>query len=285
MLRDKPSFTALVVASARAIAQVDPVAQALVPRPLGAALRRAGQPTGALGRVARAATLGLADHLELRTRALDEVTEQGAAHGARQLVILGAGLDARAWRMAALADSVVFEIDHPSTQAYKRERARAAALRLRARELRFVDVDFERDRLDERLAAAGHDASERTTWLWEGVTPYLTPAAVAATLDVVAARSAPGSLLAMTYAEPSLGGVPAPLRPLVRPAFVALGEPLLGLMHRAEASALVTSRSFVVERDESASDLASRLGRRALGPVARRTAAERVLVARKRSMP
>lgn len=279
MLHDRPSLTALVVAGARAIARVDPVAQALVPRPLGAVLRQLGQPGGALTHVARAATLGLADHLELRTRALDEATARAAADGSRQLVILGAGLDARAWRMAALAESVVFEVDHPSTQAYKR--ARAASLSLRAHELCFVGVDFERDRLDERLIEAGHDTSEPTTWLWEGVTPYLTPAAIDATLDVIAARSAPGSLLAMTYADAALGAVPAPLRALVRPAFVALGEPLLGLMPPTEASERVTSRGFAIEHDESSAELALRFAL-PLSVAARAVAAERVLVARKR---
>jgi methyltransferase (TIGR00027 family) len=279
MLHDRPSLTALAVAGARAIARVDPVAQALVPPALGAVLRWVGQPTGALGRVARAATLGLADHLELRTRALDEITAQAAAEGSRQLVILGAGLDARAWRMTALAESTVFEVDHPSTQAYKR--ARAASLSLRARALRFVGVDFERDRLDERLAAAGHKTSELTTWLWEGVTPYLTPAAIDATLDVIAARSAPGSLLAMTYNDAALGAVPAPLRALVRPAFVALGEPLLGLMRRAEATERVSSRGFTVEHDEGSAELALRFGL-PLSVAARAVATERVLAARKK---
>jgi methyltransferase (TIGR00027 family) len=278
MLHDRPSLTALAVASARAIARVDPVAQALVPHRLGAALRWVDQRGDTLRRLAREATLGFADHLELRTLALDEVTEQAASEGSRQLVLLGAGLDARAWRMAALADAVVFEVDHPSTQAYKR--ARAAPLHLDARELRFVGVDFERDRLDERLAEAGHDASARTTWLWEGVTPYLTPAAIAATLDVVAARSAPGSSLAMTYA--GLGSVPSPLRALARPALLALGEPLLGLMTPAEAGELVASRGFAIERDEGASDLAARFGTPPLSRIAHAAAAERVVVARKR---
>lgn len=278
MLHDKPSATALVVAAARALAGVDPVAQALVPSPLGAALRWVGAAGATASRIARLATLGLADHLELRTLALDDVAERAVDEGSRQLVLLGAGLDARAWRMAALADAVVFEVDHPSTQAYKR--ARTGSLRVDAGELRFVGVDFERDRLDERLVEAGHDASARTTWLWEGVTPYLTPAAIDATLDVVAARSAAGSVLAMTYA--GLGRVPSPFRALARPAFLALGEPLLGLMTPAEAGGLVASRGFVVERDEGAVDLAARFGMAPLRPVVRATAVERVLAARRR---
>lgn len=59
-----------------------------------------------------------------------------------------------------------------------------------AREVVFVGVDFEKDDLDERLSNAGHDTSRATTWIWEGVTPYLTPLAIDATLAVAARRSA-----------------------------------------------------------------------------------------------
>ena len=66
---------------------------------------------------------------------------------ARQVVILGAGLDGRAWRMPELRAAVVFEVDHPDTQREKV--ARAAALVRVAREVRYVPVDFTRDRLDD----------------------------------------------------------------------------------------------------------------------------------------
>ena len=94
--------------------------------------------------------------------------------GAPQVVILGAGLDGRAWRMPELRDVTVFEVDHPDSQREKA--ARAAALLRVAREVRFVPVDFTRDRLDEPLAAAGHDPARPTTWIWEGVVMYLTTA-------------------------------------------------------------------------------------------------------------
>ena len=164
--------------------------------------------------------------IALRTRALDD--EWYAAHerGARQLVILGAGLDGRAFRLEELADVAVFEVDHPSTQALKRERAKA--LHARAREHRYVPVDFESDSLSEALRSAGHRASVITFWLWEGVTTYLTAAAQQSTLDAVAALSAPGSRIAMTYVEPGgRSGTPGMMR--------LFGEPHIGLMTSATA--------------------------------------------------
>ncbi len=257
------SLTATIVACARAAADVDPIAERLVPRPLGRAMRRLRG-----SRIVRMASLGLVTHLEHRTLRIDEVVEHERP---TQLVVLGAGLDARAWRMEALAGAAVFEVDHPATQATKRARIGDAGPR--AREVRFVGVDFERDDLGERLGASGHDARALTTWIWEGVTPYLTLEAIGATLDVVAARSAAGSVLVMTYVTHELGGVPPALRVAVGPAFRILGEPLRGLLAPEEAAALVEARGMVVEDDE---DVAERAARRPAWAIA-----ERVLVARR----
>ena len=90
-----------------------------------------------------------------------------------QLVILGAGFDTRAWRLDALEDATVFEVDHPSTQALKRKRA--AGIPAKAGQVRFVATDFQEDDMAASLRAAGYDASRPAFWLWEGVTMYLRP--------------------------------------------------------------------------------------------------------------
>jgi len=256
----------MIVAGARAVAGVDACAEHLVPRPFGPAF-------GALrgSRVARLLSLGLVDHLELRTRAIDDVVANVAAP---QLVVLGAGLDARAYRMSVLAEATVFEVDHPSTQAFKR--TRAGKLTRAAHEVRFVGVDFERDDLGERLGASEHDPTKPTTWIWEGVTPYLTEEAIDATLAVVEARSAAGSALVMTYGTPDLESVPRALQPLVLPGFRLLGEDLRGLVTRERAHALVRAHGFDVTADEGIAELARRYGLRE----PRLVIPERVLVAR-----
>jgi len=260
-----PSFTAMVVASARAVADVDAYAESLVPRPLGPALAALRG-----SRVARLLSFGLVDHLELRTRAIDDVIAQVAAP---QLVVLGAGLDSRAYRMSALANAIVFEVDHPATQAFKR--ARASSLTRAAREIRFVGVDFERDDLGERLGASGHDPAKPTSWVWEGVTPYLTEEAVDATLGVIAQRSARRSTLVMTYVTPELATIPRALRPFVQPGFRFLGEDLRGLVTRERAAALVRGNGFELATDEGTAELARRYSLREPHLVI----AERVLVA------
>ena len=131
MREGRPSTTAAAVALARGVATIAPPAPGLAQDPMAevlltglpAALLRALQrapPLPGLGATLSAVSLGLVDHIALRTQAIDLALLAGLAAGARQLVILGAGLDARAYRIDALDDVVAFEVDHPATQAYKR---------------------------------------------------------------------------------------------------------------------------------------------------------------------
>lgn len=178
--------------------------------------------------------------MAVRTLFVDDAARE-AAHP--QVVILGAGLDGRAWRMKELRDAVVFEVDHPDTQSYKR--ARIGALPPAAREVKFVSVDFTRDDLGQRLAEAGHDPAKPTTWIWEGVVMYLTPAQVEATLAIVAKRSARGSRLVIVYHAPgrltlSVVGL------IVR----RLGEPLRSSFREGEMRSLLAKHGFHVVRDE-----------------------------------
>jgi len=270
-----PSFTALAVACARGVDDVDPVAASLMPFPLGGlvrAARRAQRGRSALGFVLRRS--GLAAHLPLRTLAIDAVVAQAITRGARQLVILGAGLDARAFRMPELCEALVFEVDHPATQRYKADRIAARAPS--CRELRFVAVDFAKDDLVARLQGAGLDPDVPSVFVWEGVTMYLPSPAIDGTLSAIATLTRAPATLAMTYATPRLAGAAGPLRPLVRAAFGVLGEPLHGLMPRDEAHARVRAAGLTVVGDTGPSDWAREADR----PVPWVRIAERLLVAR-----
>ena len=104
--------------------------------------------------------------------------------GVRQVVILGAGYDTRAARLP-YSGVRYFEVDHPDTQAAKRERlARVSGYPVGA--ATYAPCDFEREDPVERLIAAGLSPHEPTLVLWEGVVPYLTEAAVRATATSLA---------------------------------------------------------------------------------------------------
>lgn len=114
-----------------------------------------------------------------------------------QYVILGAGLDSFGWRRPDLLGSLrVFEVDHPATQAWKRERAET--LGLPGDDVVLVPVDFESQRFQDGLDAAGFDPSAPTLFSWLGVAPYLTVEAIKATLRSVAG-CAPGSEIVFDY--------------------------------------------------------------------------------------
>jgi methyltransferase (TIGR00027 family) len=132
-----------------------------------------------------------------RTRFIDDAIASYLAEGGRQVVILGAGFDARAYRLPSLRDVTVFEVDQPDTQASKR-RALGKSLAVLPARVRFVATDFNQHGLESAMVAAGYRESVRTCFLWEGVTNYLTEDAVDATLRWCA-RAAPGSRLLFTY--------------------------------------------------------------------------------------
>ncbi|MFE9957263.1 class I SAM-dependent methyltransferase [Micromonospora sp. NPDC005299] len=192
-----------------------------------------------------------------RTIAIDDAIR---AHPSPQLVILGAGLDGRAWRMPELAEVTVFEADRPATQQDKRDRAGD----LPGTPPRFVPVDFGRDRLAETLAAHGHRADLATTWIWEGVVPYLTRGEVVATVAELAACSAPGSRLVVNFQRPAtsatLGRVVARLLTAsTGRSSVWANEPWRSTWTPAAMAAVLTRHGYRVTRDENLLDTARTL--------------------------
>jgi methyltransferase (TIGR00027 family) len=163
-------------------------------------VRAEAVPTGVTARVGYETVAATAEVVVPRTVAIDEAVRAWASP---QVGILGAGLDGRAWRLTELATATVYEVDHPASQQDKRDRT--AEVTAVAGTLRWVPVDLSRDRLDDALDAAGHDTGTPTTWVWEGVVPYLTAAEVERTVEALARRSAPGSGLVVNYQAPGLG--------------------------------------------------------------------------------
>jgi methyltransferase (TIGR00027 family) len=254
MKEGRPSRTAEWVAFLRGLATLeahpiapDPVAARLVGRPFRDVLALLdGRPraAAAIHKVADKLSAGRGRHMALRTRAIDDEVQAAIKAGARQLVLLGAGLDARAYRLDALAESVVFEIDHPATQAYKR--AQIAGLHPKARDLRHVEVNFEKDDWFQKLTAAGFDPKTKAIFVWEGVTMYLTREAIDATLESVR-RAAPGSRLAMTYKTPKTS--PDAANRIMPHLVKAAGEPFRTSLGPDDARRLLEAHGFRMLED------------------------------------
>src|SRR5271155_2688796 len=119
-----------------------------------------------------------------RSRYAEDELACAVAHGVRQYVALGAGLDTFAYRNPH-PGLQVFEVDHPATQAWKREQLQAAGIAIPA-SLTFVPLDFERQTLAEGLGECGFDSSAAAFLSWLGVTPYLTRDAFLITASFIA---------------------------------------------------------------------------------------------------
>jgi methyltransferase (TIGR00027 family) len=146
-----------------------------------------------LGAIVDAVQPGVRPTVVARTRLIDEHMRKALFEGIAQVVILGAGFDTRAWRIAGATR--IFEVDHPNTSAAKQHHLRDAKS---LAPVRYVKVDFNRDNLGKMLAVAGYDPTRPTFFLWEGVTNYLTEAAVRQTFSFIG-KGAPNSRIAFTY--------------------------------------------------------------------------------------
>jgi methyltransferase (TIGR00027 family) len=195
-----------------------------------------------------------------RARYLEDLVVEQVLHGVGQYVILGAGLETFAQRRPDFASRLlVFEVDQPSPQAWKRQRLIELGFAI-PKWLRFVPVDFEAgDDWWQRLAAAGFDPGRRAVVASTGVSMYLTRDAIAATLRQVAAL-APGSTLAMSFLLPLELADPE-VRPGLERAVKgarASGTPFLSFFTPPEMLALAREAGFQKVHHVAAATLAQR---------------------------
>ena len=176
-----------------------------------------------------------------------------------QCVLLGAGLDSLAWRRPDLLDTVtLFEIDHPASQAWKRERVAELGLPLAGRHV-FAPVDFETESLRTGLDAAAFDWTAPTLFSWMGVTMYLTTDAIETTLRTIAG-CAPGSEVAFSYRahDSVIDDDSRAILQILEPLAAQLGEPLQPGLSAEELERLVTACGLQVLDHPSASDVVRR---------------------------
>jgi methyltransferase (TIGR00027 family) len=225
-----PSRTALRVALRRAAHQVYDIPPLVFPDPLAVRILGGdrGEHAEALRKTAtkleKPFSVALRAFLVARSRYAEDNLAQAVQSGVTQYVLLGAGLDTFAYRNP-YPRLRVFEVDHPATQAWKRELLAHAAIDTPA-SLTFVPVDFEHQNLPDRLLASGFDPTHPTFFAWLGVVPYLTLEAFRATVAFLAAQPS-GSGVVFDYGLPR-AALP-PLEQLARDSMASrvqqAGEP------------------------------------------------------------
>ncbi len=136
-----------------------------------------------------------------RSRYAEDCLEESLHEGVQQYVILGAGLDTFAFRRPELTPRLqVFEVDHPATQAVKRERIAAAGWELPSH-THLVPVDLNRESLGDALQRSPYDPDRLSFFSWLGVTFYLTREVNFSTLQTIAGISAPGNNIVFDYMD------------------------------------------------------------------------------------
>jgi methyltransferase (TIGR00027 family) len=167
----------------------------------------------------------------LRTRYTEETLAAAVAKGVRQYVILGAGMDSFALRRPAFArDVMVIEVDHPASQAFKRERLHTCGVAIPPN-LHFLAVDLGREALAKALSRSPYMPTEPAFFSWLGVAAYLTREANVATFRGIADCSVPDSEIVFTYLdERELEARPLSVE-AVRTAVAGLGEPWVSGMN------------------------------------------------------
>ncbi|ASR34553.1 methyltransferase [Prauserella marina] len=140
---------------------------------------------------------GLWASMLCRKRYFDDAVTEAVSSGCETVIILGAGLDDRAYRLPALADIPVFEVDLPRNITEKYQRLHALFCSV-PKTTTLVPVDFERQNLAEVLGDYGYRADRPTYFLWEAVTQYLTERDVRRTFDFLGTAPV-GSRLGFTY--------------------------------------------------------------------------------------
>jgi methyltransferase (TIGR00027 family) len=204
MLTGEPSKTAWDAAVHRAVHQVleqgsifaDPLALRLVGHDLD------GDDLDGLVQEAteRPSSKKMRIFVAVRARFAHDTLAAAVERGVSQVVVLGAGLDTYAYCNPFQDRVRIFEVDHPATQAWKRELLAKAGIPIPPA-LTFVPIDFERQTLTASLRAAGFDGARQSFFTWLGVVPYLTAAAIDSTLAYIVGLDA-GSHVVFDYSDP-----------------------------------------------------------------------------------
>jgi methyltransferase (TIGR00027 family) len=239
MEEGQPSRTAFGAAMHRAVHQLvdKPV---LFEDPL--AVRILGLPEADLLASDVAKRAAMRAHIISRSLLAEGTLAAAYQRGVRQYVLLGAGFDTFAYRNP-YPDLKVYEVDFPTSQAWKRQRLEAIGVDPVA--ATFADIDFERETLSHALSRAGFDLAQPAVFAWLGVMMYLTPEAVRTTFAAVGAL-AKGSEIVFDYGRPTKDANVL-VRHYVaetRKRLADLGEPILTTLRPPELAALLTDCGF-----------------------------------------
>jgi methyltransferase (TIGR00027 family) len=193
-------------------------------------------------------------NIPVRTRFIDDYLQTCIDDGIEQLVILGAGYDSRAYRFELKGEVTVFEVDHPETQRIKKEKVKKI-IGFLPEHVIYVPIDFNKEKLDEKLSEYGHQNSMKTLFIWEGVTYYITAEAVDETLAFVVQNSGDGSSIIFDYAYKSMIDGRLKEAEKYRRYLEKKGEPYIFGIEEGAIEEFLVTRGFGQVKDMNAESL------------------------------
>jgi len=273
-VKNRASLTAEYMALFRALESSLPASSRLFYDPFAAGflgarrkwlyrMARAGLGRRIVERVLDSAAPGARAAGIARTKWIDDEVTAALAQ-ARQLVLLGAGFDTRAFRLPAATRATTFELDQPETS-----RAKQAALKKNGPlpdRVRFITLDFNHQAVDAVLTQAGFDKTQPACFVWEGVTNYLTAKAIDTVLRQVQ-QAAPGSILVFTYLDRAVLDHPERFFGAAKlmARLESYGEPWTFGFYPEELSAYLAPRGFQLLDNLSVAEVWRRAGRSIAG--------------------
>jgi methyltransferase (TIGR00027 family) len=190
--------------------------------------------------------VGVRTHVIWRSRIAEDRLQTSVRQGMKQYVLLGAGLDSFAYRRPVSLEHVaVFEIDHPASQAWKRQKLEELGIPI-PENVHFVPVDFETDNLLEKLKQSAFDPRLPVFFCWLGVVPYLSRKATRETLQFMLAAAEGYCELAFDFVVPpeTVSGTDKEQLENTLQGLEDAGEPTPGLYRPNELEAMLKAAGF-----------------------------------------
>jgi methyltransferase (TIGR00027 family) len=181
----------------------------------------------------------------IRNRYAEDCLAECVDRGAEQYAIIGAGLDTFAFRQPPWARSLrIYEIDHPATQRWKRERLAAGRIGIPSN-VKFVSTDFEGNSLGDAVRTGDFDLDAKTFCSWLGVTQYLTLDAIRVTLEFVLSLPRSSEII-FSFILPleSLSGLEAEALAMAANKGAEIGEPWLSTFRPDDLEAQLRTMGF-----------------------------------------
>jgi methyltransferase (TIGR00027 family) len=188
---------------------------------------------------------GLSSSIIARVRYFDDYVKESIEDGFEQLVILGAGYDTRGYRIEGLKDMEIFEVDHPNTQIFKIEKINEIFGTL-PKNITYIPVDFETEKMTDKLLINGYDTSKKTLFILEGLVMYIPSDAVEEILSFIHKNSGNGSSIIFDYYPLSVvdGTSKLEIGRNIRNYLIKESEPLQFGIEDGKVEEFLSSRGF-----------------------------------------